>query len=200
MIALYPDEDEVKEILRPYEHALLQAHLNAFARWMASPERATNRFQRTMSTMMYDFIVQEAGPLLDDLPGVHRIDRTESAKYLFDDRLLVRFKRGNKEGLGRNIETKAEHEFIDPRECFMGLPEVWKVEALWYPNKLATKLDKVKIVARDVNAKIWSYDIGAEPDTSLLPTPLPIVPIEPASRAPLVSLRDVPSRKDQEKK
>ncbi|MBE0577831.1 hypothetical protein [Devosia sp.] len=200
MIALYPDEDEVKEILKPFEGKLMEAHLNAFARWIASPERATNRFQRTMSTMMYDFIVQEVGVVLDDLPGVHRIDRAESVKYLFDDRVLVRFKRGNKDGLGRNIETKAEYEFIDPRECFMGLPEIWKVEALWYPNKLATKLDKVKIVARDINAKIWSYEIGAEADTALLPTPLPIIPIEPAARAPLVSLRDTPKKTDQEKK
>jgi hypothetical protein len=121
-------------------------------------------------------------------------------KYLFDDQVLVRFKRGNKDGLGRNIETKAEYEFINPRECFMGLPEIWKVEALWYPNKLATKLDKVEIVARDINAKIWSYAIGAEADTALLPTPLPIIPIEPAARAPLVSLRDTPSNNDREKK
>jgi hypothetical protein len=126
--------------------------------------------------MMHDFLVQEAGTVLDDLPGIRRIAHDKSVRYLVEDRVLFRFKRGTRRGLGSNIDTQANDDFIDAQVNLPGLPAVWKVEVLWYPNTLQTKLDRVEVIARDGKRRLWAYPLGGKLDDATLPLPLPIGP------------------------
>jgi hypothetical protein len=106
-----------------------------------------------------------------------------------DDRVLFRFKKGNRDGLGSNIDTQANHDFIDADVDLLNLPSVMKVEVLWYPNKFMTKIDKIEVAARDGKSRLWGFALGEEPDIGMLPTPLPIQPVTPA--VPLVTLKPV---------
>jgi hypothetical protein len=71
-----------------------------------------------------------------------------------------------------------------------------KVELLWYPNRLRTKLDRVNVTARDGKTRLWGYAMGEEPDIGMLPTELPVTPMLPA--AGLVTMKPVKKTDDEE--
>lgn len=172
----YPTADEVYGVLERYEQTLMSVHLKAWDRLVANTAWPTLIFQRTASSMMHDFIVQEAGAALDDLPGMRRIAHDNSVRYLANDRVLFRFKRGTRNGLGSNIDTQANDDFIDAQVDLLGIPQIWKIELLWYPNKLRTKLDRVEVSARDGKRRRWVYTLGSEPAITALPLELPLDP------------------------
>ena len=185
----YPEEDLVRDVLKPLDEVLIDVHLKAWGRLISNPEWPTLAFVSTGSKMMHDFVVQEAAFALDDMPGVHKIAHDKSVRYLVGDRVLFRFKKGNRDGLGSNIDTKANYDFIDADVDLLNLPGIMKVEVLWYPNRLMTKLDKVEVAARDGKSRLWGYALGEEPDIGMLPTPLPIQPAAPS--VPLVTMKPV---------
>lgn len=174
----------------------MDVHLKAWDRLISNPEWPTLAFVSTGSKMMHDFVVQEAAAALDGTLGIHKIAHDKSVRYLVDGRVLFRFKKGNREGLGSNIDTKANYDFIDAEVDLLNLPNVMKVEVLWYPNRLMTKIDKVEVTARDGKSRLWGYALGQEPDIGMLPTPLPIQPVTPS--APLVTLKPVKKTTENE--
>ncbi|TIP07486.1 hypothetical protein [Mesorhizobium sp.] len=189
----YPTTDEVYRVLERYEQPLMSLHLKAWDRLVSNTAWPTLIFQRTASSIMHDFIVQEAGTALDDLPGMRRIVHDKSVRYLVDDRVLFRFKRGTRNGLGSNIDTQANDDFIDAEVDLLGIPQIWKVELLWYPNKLRTKLDRIEVSARDGKRRLWAYTLGNEPDIAWLPLDLPVGPTAPARPATgLVTVKPLP--------
>jgi len=190
----YADEDEVRRVLRPFEEPLMDVHVKAWDRLIGCPEWPTMVFARTGTVLMHDLIVQEAAMVLDDMEGVHRIAHDKSVRYLLGDRVLLRFKKGTRSGLGSNIDTLANDNFIDAQTDLLDIPGAMKVELLWYPNKLRTKLDKVVVTARDGKSRLWGYAMGEEPDIGMLPTEFPIAPVKPA--AGLVTLK--PLKKTEE--
>ena len=127
----------------------MAVHLRAWERLIANPDWPTLVFASTGTKLMHDLIVQEAAKELDYMPGVHKIAHDKSVRYLIEDRVLFRFKKGNRAGLGSNIDTQANDDFIDAQVDLLGIPEAMKVELLWYPNRLRTKLDRVNVTARD---------------------------------------------------
>lgn len=161
----------------------MSVHLQAWDRLVSNSAWPTLVFQRTASSMMHDFIVQEAAATLDGLPGMRRITHDKSVRYLVEDRVLFRFKRGTQGGLGSNIDTPTNDDFIDAEVDLLGIPQIWKVELLWYSNRLRTKLDRVEVSARDGNRRLWAYRLGNEPDIAMLPLDLPVGPTAPAHPA-----------------
>jgi hypothetical protein len=192
----FPHPDEVHRVLKPYEQQLMAVHLKAWERLIANAEWPTFVFASTGTKLMHDLIVQEAAKELDDMAGVHKIAHDKSVRYLIGDRVLFRFKKGSRAGLGSNIDTQANDDFIDAQVDLLGIPEVMKVELLWYPNRLRTKLDRVDVTARDGKTRLWGYAIGEEPDVGMLPTEVPIVPMRPT--AGLVTMKPVKKAEDNE--
>lgn len=188
----YPDADEVYRVLKDFEEPLMAVHLRAWDRLVSNPDWPSLVFARTGTGMMHDFIVQEAGVELDDMPGVSRIAHDKSVRYLFKDRVLLRFKHGSARGLGSNIDTQANDDFIDAQVDLLGMPEAMKVELLWYENRLRTKLDRVEVTARDGKHRLWGYPMGSEPDIATLPFDIPVDPTAPSRTAPLVTVKPVP--------
>ncbi|MEK4034568.1 hypothetical protein WOA01_16985 [Methylocystis sp. IM2] len=192
----YPTADDVYHLLERYEQPLMSAHLKAWDRLVSNTAWPTLTFQRTASSMMHDFIVQEAGIVLDELPGIRRIPHDKSVRYLVEDKLLFRFKRGTRKGLGSNIDTQANHDFIDAEVNLLGVSPIWKVELLWYSNRFQTKLDRVEVSARDGKRRLWAYTIGNEPDIAALPLDLPIGPAAPAQG--LITIKPKPKTAENE--
>jgi hypothetical protein len=118
----YPDPDEVHRVLKPYEQPLMAVHLRAWERLIANPDWPTLVFASTGTKLMHDLIVQEAAKELYDMPGVHKIAHDKSVRYLIEDRVLFRFKKGNRAGLGSNIDTQANDDFIDARSICSASP------------------------------------------------------------------------------
>lgn len=169
----------------------MEVHLRAWDRLVSNPDWPTLAFARTGTSMMHDFIVQEAAAALDEMSGVTRIAHDKSVRYLFNNRVLLRFKHGSPRGLGSNVDTQANDDFIDAQVDLLGMPQAMKVELLWYENRLRTKLDRVEVTARDGKHRLWGYPMGEEPDIATLPFDLPVGPMPPARTVPLVTLRPV---------
>lgn len=196
----YPTADDVYHVLEPYEQPLMSLHLKAWDRLASNAAWPTLVFQRTASSMMHDFIVQEAAATLDELPNVRRIAHDKSVRYLIGDKVLFRFKRGTRNGLGSNIDTRANDDFICAEVDLLGIPAIWKIELLWYPNRLRTKLDRVEVSARDHNRRLWSYALGSEPDIGTLPLDLPVAATAPYRPSPaLVTIKGQTSKTNEDK-
>lgn len=195
----HPNADDVYRHLERFEQVLMSLHLKAWDRLISNTAWPTLVFQRTGSGLMHDFIAQEASTALDALPGIRRITHDKSVRYLVEDKVLFRFKRGTRSGLGSNIDTQANDDFIDAKVDLLGIAHIWKVELLWYPNRLRTKLDRVEVSARDGKRRLWAYTLGKRPDAETLPLDLPIIPTAPALPTQgLVTIKPRPSAADNE--
>lgn len=165
--------DDVQPVLADFEtriHAVVQ---QAWNDWKEQPGRARFMFGRTRSNIIFDYICQHAVVAFADDPDIHIIEKAGTLQFLFRDRVLVRFKKGNSKGIGSNIQTQAVLDFVDPQLTIPGLPEVHRVEACYKTDALGTQLEQLAIVARNRTRRIWSYLIdGSEPEAQiiLLPT------------------------------
>jgi len=84
---------------------------------------------------------------------------------------LIRFKKGNANGVGSNIETQAVLDFVDPSRDIPGmLPDLLKVEVCYQTNALGTELKEVSVVARNRKRRVWAY------------------PLQPATTAEIITL------------
>ena len=140
-------------------------------------------FGRTRSNIIFDYICQHAVVAFADDPDIYIIEKAGTLQFLFRDRVLVRFKKGNSKGIGSNIQTQAVLDFVDPQLTIPGLPEVHRVEACYKTDTLGTQLEQLAIVARNRTRRIWSYLIdGTEPEAQiiLLPTPSSLDATPPA--------------------
>lgn len=164
--------EEVQDVLADFETRIRGVVERAWTDWKEVPGRGRFMFSRTRSNIVFDFICQHAAIEFADDPEIHVIEKGGTLQFLFRDRILVRFKKGNAKGIGSNIQTQAVLEFIDPQLTIPGLPEVHKVEACYKTDALGTHLEQLAIVARNRTRRIWSYEIdGTAPaaDVILIP-------------------------------
>lgn len=165
--------EEVQDVLADFEGRIHAVVERAWGDWKEIPGRGRFMFGRTRSNIVFDFICQQAALEFADDPEIHVIEKGGTLQFLFRDRVLVRFKKGNAKGIGSNIVTQAVLEFVDPQLTIPGLPEVHKVEACYKTDALGTQLEQLAIVARNRTRRVWSYLIdGSAPtaDVILLPT------------------------------
>ena len=108
---------------------------------------------------------------------VHVIREPQTVKFLFLDRVLARFKKGNAKGVGSNIETQAVLDFIDPQASFAGLPDVHRVEIVYQLNILGTGYAEVAVVARNQRTRVWAYPLTGRPSADIIPMPARTPPV-----------------------
>ena len=171
-------ETDVREILGRYESTIIEVAHGAWSDWLGLPNRSRLRFARTRATVVHDFIVDRAITAFAGNADVRSIVKDETAKFLFDRRVLVRFKKGDGNGLGCNIETQAVLAFTDPQLLIPGLPDVQKVDVVYVLNDLQTMIERVAVSARDNDVRLWSYDIEDSRSAPVLPLPMPSAPDE----------------------
>lgn len=172
--------DVVKEVLKDFEPRLRAVEDRAFASTKQIPNYRGFIYGRTRSNIHFDFIVQEALAEFDGDPNIRVIVERQTVKFLFNDRVLVRFKKGNSKGIGGNIITQAVLDFIDPQLNIPGLlPDLHKVEVCHQVDELGLSLKNLAIVARDVSRRIWSYPIPAAGGAEVVPIPVPTNDLPP---------------------
>ncbi len=185
-------EADVRKLLDGLEDDVLEIVHGAWDDWMAAGLQVL--FPRSRAVLMHDFVVRHAMAKWGERADIHFVERDETVKFLIRQLLLLRFKKANGNGLGSNITTQAVLAFTDPQLLLPGIPDVQKIEVLYELSDLETKIDRVVVVARDGDRKLWEYEIedrrGLAP---VVPLP-PRAPTQPA--APVVRLR----RKDQDEK
>jgi len=187
-------EADVRQVLGPREKTILDLAHGAWDDWLALPNRSRLRFTRTRANIVHEFMVDRAIIAFGGDADIRPIVKDETAKFLFDRRLLVRFKKGDDNGLGSNIETQAVLAFIDPQLLIPGLPDLQKVDVVYILNDLQTKIERVAVTARNNDVRLWSYDIEDRRGALVLPLTLPSGPGEGGK---VVRLRPRANQKDR---
>lgn len=192
------DEDAVRTILQPYHDAVFQAAHGAWNDWRDLKLAGRLLFPgRSRACLVHDFLVQRAVTAWSADPKVRVIQKDETAKFVIADQVLLRFKKADDRGLGANIPTQAFLDFAEQQHELPGMPNVQKVEVVYVLNRLQTQIDRVVVVARDGEIRLWDYVVM--PATTAEIVPLPVAPSPEQDRGVKLALRR-PLTADDEKK
>jgi hypothetical protein len=153
-----PIEKEVREVLTPYAKQIRKVLDKAFKDFLA--KRGTgNMYKRTDSADVFDSVIRAAIAEFNNEQGVTVFDAGSTARFLFEGKVLVRFKKAIKYGRGGNIRTGANDNFLNPGIPFEDAPQAMKVEVCWKVNQLGTGYDSVHVTARNGDGQLWSYEM-----------------------------------------
>jgi hypothetical protein len=191
------DEAVVRGVLSPYEAALYQSVLGAWDEWKALSLGGRLRYPaRSRACLVHDFIVQQAITAFSSDPAIRVIERDETAKFVVAETVLLRFKKGDENGLGSNIRTQASMKFVEQQHELPGMPNAHKVEVIYTLNKLATKIDRLTVVARDGEVRLWDYDLA--PRTTAEIIDLHIAPATETERGVRIRVRTTHDKQKSE--
>ena len=194
-------ENEVRAALEPYHSKIRGAVVAGFAEWLSLGECRADKgfapvlYSRTISNYVFDAIVRNAMDAFSTDPSVRVIDQVQTAKFCFGGTAVARFKKGDDDNLGQNIQTQAVLEFVNAQQSFPGMPPAAaKIEFIWTPDILGTSVESILVIARDGDHILWSYEIEEEVSASeVIAFPAPNGPdFDP----PLVTPKAKPSEQD----
>lgn len=168
-----PDEDLVRMVLRPYEAAIFQAVHRAWCDYQKLGLGGRLLFpSRSRACLVHDFMVRHAISTWADDATVRVIRRDETVKFVIADQVLLRLKKADDRGLGANIPTQASLDFIGQQYELPGIQNVHKVEVVYLLNSMQTQVDKVVVVARDGDKRLWDYALLPDATANVIPLPL----------------------------
>jgi hypothetical protein len=187
------DKDQVRQQLERRHPLFVEVVMTAWDRWQRNPERA-QLYRRSRSCLMHNYMMLHAVPLMQADDGTYVKERHETALFFMDQKLVVRFKKGDVKGLSSNIGTQAALAFNDPNENLelFDLPDVARVDVAYVLNDLETKIQDILIVAREDERVLWSYSILQDTATGTLPS----IGTNPAAPPPADSGIRVPGDED----
>jgi hypothetical protein len=168
----WANEQTVRDTLGPYEGTLVRALHAAWDDWRALQLGGRLLFTaRSRACLVYDFIVQRLIAGLEEDKNVRTVRRDETVKFVIGERVVLRVKKANEQGLGSNIRTQATMDFVEQQQKIPGLPRLQKVEVVYVLNDLQTKIEQVLVVARNQDVRLWYYEIGPDRGAAVLSIP-----------------------------
>ena len=182
-----PVKAEVQATLADFHPRIRAVIEQAWREWrevadfMAKQSIGPTLYPRTVANFIFDGIARHAIREFASDPSINVDIETQTLKLFFKGAVYARFKKGAEDRLGQNIQTQAVINFIDPEYELPGLPpETARVEFIWVANELQTCLEKVLVVARNNDVRLWEYEIEplAKESAEVLhfPTPADSVP------------------------
>jgi hypothetical protein len=152
---------------------------------------------RTRAGMMFERLAIRLQENFAGDPGVRFVFATETVKVIFDEKLMIRCKKADGQGLGHNIPTGANDMFCE-QGAFPGFEPLEKVEVVYVLNAYSTAIKRIMVQARDGDVRLWAYEI----DDTALPAAAPIAPFPtPSAPSPDISMlvqpRTQPVSKDE---
>ena len=166
-----PDKKEVQSILTSdRETRIKQAYHLAWKDWWNSADRQRlSRWGRTRSNNFFEYFADRLIAEFKDDTEARFIFERETFKLVIDEKLVIRFKKSNSNGVGSNIGTQAELDFCDPQTWLPGLPGLQKVEIVYSLNVTQTAIDQITVLARDGGRRLWNYHIASTGGATVIP-------------------------------
>jgi hypothetical protein len=173
-----PQEYVVRRVLASREPALMSAVLGG---WTDCKTHTLGWWRRksTRAAIMWEATVDRAVGGLQDDRGMQIVNHYDTRSFIFDDAVLLRFKKGDIGRFSRNFPTPLALAFHSHDMDLFGHPGLMRVEVVHMLNRRQTEIDSVGIVARNRRRILWWYELGidAGETTPVLPFgPLPIAP------------------------
>lgn len=134
-------------------------------------------YERTTANVLFDFVIRHAHAEFGADENVVVIDQAQTVKFCFGDKVLLRFKKGDKDHLGRNLPTQAVLDFVNVETFLPGMPpSAAKVEILYSMDDLQTELESVIVAARDGDHLLWHYEIDRPASDNVVGLPVTTPP------------------------
>lgn len=196
-------KDEVRAVLEPH-HDLIRAVIDdAWDEWrqMEACRRESRLppmlYKRSISNYVFDAIARRAIPAFAAEAQVNVRLEAQTFKLQFRG-ICARFKKGGADGLGCNVPTQAAMAFMEAEGVLPGMPpETTKIEIIWQPNDIWTRVERVLVVARDGDNLIWDYEIERRGGAKIFVVPTIVPPSDPDGRD-LVKPKATPVEKPDE--
>ena len=158
-----PDRDVVRKVLAKHDRDTLcrRAAEDAWTTIKSEyPNRAWYRRKSTIRALVWEHSVQNAVDALSGVPGVRIIPANDTFSFLFDDTVLLRFKKANLQLLTSNSPTFSAlsfHEHWDRQEDLFGHGGHHRVEVVHVFNRFEGDLVWIGVVARDGRKVLWGF-------------------------------------------
>lgn len=175
-----PDEDVVRRVLAANgrESACRLAVENAWETVKEKyPEQAWWRRRSTRAALMWEHSVNNAVIALESDTGVKVIPHNDTSSFIFDDTVLVRFKKASIQLHTSNYPTLLARQYHRHDRDLLGFEGHHRVEIAHVLNRFGTELDWIGVVAREKDQILWKFGLGAGGAViETLPLPKPMAP------------------------
>lgn len=168
-----PNEDLVRKVLSKNnrDRLIRTAVSGAWDTFQEKyPERAWWRRKTTRASLVWEYSVENAINALADDPGVKPVPHDDTVSIVFDQLVLLRFKKADLELRTSNYPTPLASLFHRHEAHLPGFEDLQRVEAAYVLNQFQTRVDWIGIVARDKKKTIWSWEL----DGGGVVTPIPV--------------------------
>lgn len=158
---MLPRIEDVRPLIRDFEPRIRGAMESAWGKWLEVACRVSYS-KRSRASVVFDFMLENAINEFIEDPEVHIFEEGQTAKFLFRDRVLGRFKKASRNGLGANIETQRDLQFINNPQCKLPgmLPAIYSVEFCYTLNQLETQMALITANARINKLRLWSFELS----------------------------------------
>lgn len=160
------DQGAVRRELEPYHGRIREVVERGYREWLALKRLMTEKgygpvlYPRTVANFVFDAVVRHALAEFGNDDDIRVVQDAQTVKFCIGDVVLLRFKKGDEDNLGRNHPTQAVMEFVRAQGVLPGLPpSAAKVEILYSATDIADGIDRVIVASRDGDVLLWSYEL-----------------------------------------
>lgn len=166
-----PLKEFVQQVLAEHDRGeyLRQAMVYADQMVQALAVSAICRRKGTRRALFWEFAVDKFIELSQGDPGLHVQEHHDTVSFIFDQEILVRFKKANTGLHSSNYPTQTAELFHEHEADLFGFTGLQRVEAVYVPNHFDTGIIWTGIVARDGTRELWHMELAA-PATAAVTT------------------------------
>lgn len=168
-----PDEEVVRAVLARDDRdvACRQAVEVAWDAVVTEyPNRAWYRRKSTTRALIWEHSIDNAVSAFNGKQGARIIQENDTYSFLFDDSVLLRYKKATIQLISSNYPTISASLFHQHEPDLFGHLGLHRVEVVHVFNRFETAIDWIGVVARQGKEVLWSFELRAG-DRVVLPLP-----------------------------
>lgn len=171
-----PLKEFVQQVLAEHDRGeyLRQAMVYADGMVQALAVSKICRRKGTRRALFWEFAVDKFIELSQGDPGLHVQEHHDTVSFIFDQEILVRFKKADSGLHSSNYPTPTAELFHEHEADLFGFTGLQRVEAVYVPNHFDTGIIWTGVVARDGHRELWHMEL-TEPATTSVATLPPVV-------------------------
>jgi hypothetical protein len=190
-----PLKEFVQHILAERDRGEKMRHALEYANSMVSALAisATWRRKGTRRALFWEFAVDKFIELTQGDPGLHVQEHYDTVSFIFDQEVLVRFKKADMGLHSSNYPTPTADLFHEHATDLFGFRGLQRVEAVYVPNQFDTGILWTGVVAREGNRELWHLELTA-------PISVPVATLPPPTSTAaddLVTLKNQANNADR---
>lgn len=162
------------------------------------PERSRWQRKSTFRGIVWETAVRKIGELSFEDPDFKVVYHRDTASFIVEDAVLIRFKHGDLELSTSNFPTAEAKDFDNHAVDLYGFKGLQRVELVYVLNEFETELVWVGIAAHSSGKFLWKLELSAE---GIVPAPATLdVDVPEGDTAKLARLKREDAKDRQEKR